>query len=363
MTVAFEQLGPGQVGRLAYQVIGKDGPIFNPRNIQYLPPSQGSLPQASEAELLTGLAGIGLAVSVGNLALSAATLREVHRLQEQVAAVLFGMERMEGKIDAIAQKVDRIDMRVAENNLREALRHVMGRAIRPEEINLSRISDLRNDFDNLFEAMDAPVYFNFGIRLATDVRDHLTALFAVLHSVRTLVANRHNAALDGESYLSVTVSPLTDYFVQLDIADDINSAIAYSRLIPMFEGVLEAVSESVGSRFSFSDEDDLKHFNALLDSRLADPLEQVFRDHFQGGKVIYGALPNEIFEGTVESVSDHLYDLAQQWLWHSDGGLLIRTKTELDALALGYEKVFWKHLSDEDIHSIGTIQVSVTVPA
>ena len=30
-TVPFDQLGPGQSGRLAYQVLGQDGPIFNRR--------------------------------------------------------------------------------------------------------------------------------------------------------------------------------------------------------------------------------------------------------------------------------------------------------------------------------------------
>ena len=35
-TVPFDQLGPGQSGRLAYQVLGQDGPIFNPQNIRYL---------------------------------------------------------------------------------------------------------------------------------------------------------------------------------------------------------------------------------------------------------------------------------------------------------------------------------------
>ena len=66
MTVPFEQIGPGQVGRYAYQVIGKDGPIFNPSNISYLRPEDVSAPPVFDPHgALAGLAGLNLAASVG----------------------------------------------------------------------------------------------------------------------------------------------------------------------------------------------------------------------------------------------------------------------------------------------------------
>ena len=32
MSVPLEQIGGAQLGRLVYQVIGKDGPIYKPKN-------------------------------------------------------------------------------------------------------------------------------------------------------------------------------------------------------------------------------------------------------------------------------------------------------------------------------------------
>jgi uncharacterized protein YlzI (FlbEa/FlbD family) len=317
----------------------------------------------SYSELLTGLAGINLGVSLGSLVLSATTLQEVRRLQEKVDAVLFGLERIHSRIDQIAQKVDRIDMRVAENNLREAMRHVMARAVSQDRINLSKLADLRNDLDNLFEAMESPVYFNFGIRLATDVRDNLMALFALLAGVRTLVAHRHNQMVSAVPEMVVTLSPATDYLVRLEVKEDINSAIAYARMRSIYQSTHLSMMESVNSRFSFSDEQDLEHFSALMEATFADPVTELFNDHFSGGKIIFSILPEEIFEDEPDKVADRLMDLSHQWLWDSDGGLLMRTKLELDALAHGYDKTFWRHLSDEENVPMGCINVALEVPS
>ena len=54
-TVPFDKLGPGQSGRLAYQVLGQDGPIMNPQNIRYLSPDSAELPANA---LNTGASGL-----------------------------------------------------------------------------------------------------------------------------------------------------------------------------------------------------------------------------------------------------------------------------------------------------------------
>ena len=63
-TVPFDKLGPGQSGRLAYQVLGQDRPIFNPQNIRYLSPDSVEIPATSmgagASALSAGLAGANL---------------------------------------------------------------------------------------------------------------------------------------------------------------------------------------------------------------------------------------------------------------------------------------------------------------
>ena len=83
MKVPFEKIGPGQSGRLVYQVMGENGPIFNPNRISYLPadqaPSLGDQP-SNLPSVYTSLAAMNLAASVGIVALSAAVLRQVQQL-------------------------------------------------------------------------------------------------------------------------------------------------------------------------------------------------------------------------------------------------------------------------------------------
>lgn len=362
MQVPFEQLGPGQVGRLAYQVIGKDGPILNPQNIRYMPPDQGMMDTGSLSELATGLAGINLAVSVGTLALSVATLREVQRLHQKVDELIIGVEQIRQDLGSIAKKVARIDMRVAENNLREAMKHVLGKAVQPEEINLKKISALSNDFDNLFRSMEPSVYFNFGIRLATDVRDNVQSLYDLLSGVRMLVAQRHNQSVESTPARAVSFNPGIDYLLALDIPSDINSATAWHRLLQTCVTLSKSVGDSINERFSFSDEEDHQHFNALIGNELIVPIATICKEHFSGGVALYDILPDDVFEGDPEKVSDGLFDLANQWVWGSDGGLLMRTSLELDALEQGYENIFWKHLQGDDPVGIETLSVSCALP-
>ena len=363
MTVPFERLGPGQVGRLAYQVIGRDGPIFNPNNIRYLDPGTQMEQISSYAEAATALAGLNLVVSSGAVALSAATLREVRKLKKKVDAVLFGIERIESNLEDIGRKVDRIDMRVAENNLREAMKHVLSRAVHPDEIDLKMISELRNDLNNLFEAISSPVYFNIGIRLATDIRDHLSSIYALLVSVRMLVAERHNKAVRGNPEHVVGLNLTVDYLRILGVHEDINSAVAYRDIASCYGGTLDAILESVSARFTFSDKEDLKHFQQLLESKLAYPLEQVFSERFQGGRVLYHVLPEEVFDGSADDIISRLQELAMQWLWTTDSGLLLRAKIEMDALAHGYDKIVWTHLLDQETVVLEELTVMGELPS
>lgn len=92
--VPFESLGKKQVGRLVYQVIGKDGPVFNPKSIRYLSPVYPACPSNLPAlnpsqgmnlsNLAPVLAGLNLVASLANLAVSAAILCKVSKLEKQI---------------------------------------------------------------------------------------------------------------------------------------------------------------------------------------------------------------------------------------------------------------------------------------
>ena len=143
MTVPFERLGPGQVGRLAYQVIGKDGPIFNPSSISYLSPRDvQSSAFMSPTAAVAGLAGLNLVASVGAIAISAMVLREVRQVHRQLDVVEAQLTDLAVSLADVQARVQRIDTRVSETHLREALRHCLSSSVVGDGIDLSRLVPL-----------------------------------------------------------------------------------------------------------------------------------------------------------------------------------------------------------------------------
>jgi hypothetical protein len=265
------------------------------------------------------------------------------------------------QVNEIAKRVQRIDMRVAENNLREAMRYVLRESVQHDEIDLEKLLSLRIDINNFMESLDAPAYFNFGLCFASDVRANLKLVHSLLLSTRQLVAYRHNAIVSSQSARMVTPRPSTELLELLEVVSDLRAAIAYSQCIEMFASVWSAIRESVSTRFTFSDQEDLDHFSELLDDKLAVPLDNIFQNEFPGAKTIYGGLPKDTFEGSHEEVQDRLFGLAELWSAATDSALLMRVELELNALENGYESVFWPHLNELPITELGTITVATNL--
>lgn len=359
--VPFEQLGDGQVGRLVYQVIGQDGPIFNPKNISFLSPDVAQSTSFSIAEVGAGIAGLSLAASVGVLAISAVTLREVGRLHEKVDKILQIGTETKKQVEDIARRVERIDMRVAENNLREAMRHVLKDSVHGDAIDLTKLVALRTDIQNFYEALDAPPYFNFGIRFASDVRANLNSIYSLLLSTRLLVACRHNAKVPNQPTRMVTPNPAAELVELFDVQGDLRAAAALSQCADMYSSLQSAIFGSVSDRFTFSGREDIDHFSDVLSKKLAEPLDKIFETTFPGGVAIYNALPKDVFEGSLEEVQERLIEVADIWATGTDSALLMRAEIELNALENGYENVFWPHLAESPVVEIGLITVATNV--
>jgi hypothetical protein len=119
MPVPFENLGPGQVGRLVYQVIGTDGPIFNPKNIAYLDPSSVVQTTANISAPAVGLSGASLIAGPGAVAISAATLKKCDHILRAITELAGDVAEMKETLQAVERRVKRIDTKVAETHLRE----------------------------------------------------------------------------------------------------------------------------------------------------------------------------------------------------------------------------------------------------
>jgi hypothetical protein len=359
--VPFEQLGSGQIGRLAYQVIGKEGPIFNPNNIAFLPPEDAPGVTQSLSDAAVGLAGLNLAATIGTLALSAITYRQLSKLRDSVSVLARIASATKKQVDEIAKRVERIDMRVAENNLRAAMRHVLQQAAHQDNIDLSKLLPLRSDIRSFIETLNSPIYFNFGVRFASDVRDNLQAICSLLANLRWLIATRHNIVAAARPNRVVTYSYALDLRRALRVDENIRSALAFARLDDAYADVHAAVRQSVSSRFTFADSSDLQHFSELLQTRLSGAIVSLAADILPEGNAIYRSLPEALFEGTIEEVAAKVNEAAATWMSSSDSALLLRVDLELEALELGYEKIFWPHLLDAPASSIGSVIASVDI--
>ena len=320
-TVPFEQLGPGQSGRLAYQVFGQNGPIFNPQNIRYLSPDSVEIPATSmgagASALSAGLAGANLIGSVLNLGVSLFNAFQISGLHSR-------MNRIERKIDHIVSKVDRIDTQVAENNLRHALEHVLRKSVSSEGVvDLRVLAGLCHDFDKFKESLPSPVLLNFGLGLSSDIRDQLQLIYDLAYGTRKLVAQRYNTSVKGDPERIITVTPDRDYF--LICGGDLTVHVKATMHLPT------VYSENAGW---------LNFDNYLPERRHLD----IFEDE------------------TPEAIEQGLYDLGYAWLYQTDAGLLWRTRIELGAIASGYENTFWPELKDAEPCGINQIEVACEIP-
>lgn len=312
-TVPFDKLGPGQSGRLAYQVLGQDGPIFNPQNIRYLSPDSVEIPATSmgASGLSVGLAGASLIGSILNLGVSLFNAFQISGLHSR-------MNRIERKIDHIVAKVDRIDTQVAENNLRHALEHVLRKSVSSEGVDLRVLAGLCHDFDKFRESLPSPLLLNFGLRLSSDIRDYLQLIYDLAYGTRKLVAQRYNTSVDGDPERIITVIPDRDYFPGGDLIFHVKTTMHLPTHYSKSLGWLD--------------------FDNYLPERHFD----IFKDE--------------------ETREKGLYDLSYGWLYQTDAGLLWRTKIELDAIASGYENTFWPELKDDGPCGFNQIEVACEVP-
>ncbi len=330
-TVPFDKLGPGQSGRLAYQVLGQDGPIMNPQNIRYLPADSGELPanamNTSASGLTAGLAGANLICSFLTLGVSVYIARQVAGLHRKMDRLQETVDRIERKVDYIVSKVDRIDVQVAENNLRHALEYVLRQAVSSEGVDLRVLTGLRDDIKKFNDSLSSSLVLNFGLRLSSDIRGRLQEIYYLLYGVRKLVAQRYNMAVGGDPERIITTNPTDDYFSKLGGNLDILVS-ATTTLSPVQIKLIDKKRITKRSASLLSEQSKKKMGLIDFDDCLPEPHDEIFE--------------NEDIEATEKGLSD----LGCAWLHHSDAGLLFRTGAELDAIAKGYE-YFWPQLKEE----------------
>ena len=222
MSVPFEKIGPGQSSRLVMQIMGKNGPVFNPNGIRYLPVEGAGLANVTPgvagglAKAATALAGMNLLVSAGTLALSAATLAETKKISAKVDRLLEGQAQLGQDLDQIVARLDRIEIKVSEARLATLVAHACNdAAIDADEISFVAFAELAGDLDTF--ARDAAVVRGVpsALRLGSDVRAALNRVVRLLRGVRLIIAEDFNRSASPDRVWRC--DPCGDYWPEFDL--------------------------------------------------------------------------------------------------------------------------------------------------
>jgi len=411
MTVPFERLGPGQSGRLVYQVMGKNGPIFNPRNIKYLPPNsvESSINNPLDySSAALGLSCINLLVSTGTLVLSGYTLASVRRIEKEVYDIKSDIGEIKAKLDEIAKRAEKIEISVAELNLRETLRHIFRNALSEDNINLVVLARLFTDVDNFINRLPENRSI-WSLHLPTDLQDQLSYLFDTLYNLRRVVATHHNLSVKGDPKRVVSIKGSADYLGR-DLLELSYFAVILRLMISIGYVSAELIADDISEGFILKDRNvEGRKFESLMRNLLVQPpfellvkllepeenwktsnilsvlFELLNRQidsnsfsclvgnyifQYSEDKLGYTAsekLKNMISLNTQKfeliDYANEIKNFLEYWLWHSDEGLLIRLRSELAGLQYGYASVFWPHLLNQPEYSdLTEIKVAGLLP-
>ncbi len=215
MEVPFTRIGPKQVVRLAYQVIGADGPIPNPRNIRFMAPgseaaealglpsptrSLPSLPADASAVMgAVQLANLGIAAT--NLAISSAILVEVKQQTRMLREIQVGISEVRAGVADLLERTERIDLNVAEVQLRETLRHALRSSAKNDEVDLVLLAQLVGKaLDRFFQSIGGLIEpgTKRNLMLSADVREMAEAALHLLWAARLTAIEAHNFSCFGD---------------------------------------------------------------------------------------------------------------------------------------------------------------------
>ncbi|MEZ4406239.1 MAG: hypothetical protein R3A52_07175 [Polyangiales bacterium] len=262
--VPFDKIGPGQSIRLAWQVMGKNGPIANPTGIRYLPPDGigPASPVTDIGNLGTALAGVNLIVAGASLAISAQTLQEIRQVSRRVEDLIEGQFRIENAMEKALAGIHRIELGVSESRLARVVTNALRSAAREDGLDFEPFHQLSEDLQELLD--DA------GIARGRVTNLRLDLMFVPISRIAALLRGQTPSRQPLELASELRLRQSGDA-IQLRT---IGRAPTFRKHLARLQGVRAAVISNVSAmvaahdvveqRFSFDDSDD----HAVLNERM-----------------------------------------------------------------------------------------------
>lgn len=325
MSVPYEEIGPGQKGRLAYQVMGDGGPIPNPKGIRYLPPD--GAPNPTPDLIPVGPSGVGGALAATGLLLQAAELGvEVHnaiklrQIESHLQKVLprldrieSSLNRIEGKLDTVLRKIDSVQKMQAEKDLRESLQHILEKHVEDPKIDLEGLAEeVLKEIDRFEKLGEVNIRLGDarGLNLSTKTRDYLSQVFQPMHAIRRSAYESVNHKTQADPVQALKVDLQEDYWP--------SDTASYEMTVLTIQGLHWGRKRKVQNYIS-------NHFDRIFEE--ADPVAYRLQPFFY----------NEMDE----DLEPEVYEAFKKWwVWESDAGLLYRVRKEAEGITEGYQNAF-----------------------
>ncbi|SEP19132.1 hypothetical protein [Trujillonella endophytica] len=356
METQFTRSGPGQSWRLAYQILGSDGSIPNPRGIRYIAPGSAEAeglglpsparplpPLPADASAVMGAVQLAnLGIGVVNLAISTAVLVEVKKQTRMLRELQVGLTEVRAGVSDILERTERIDLNVAEVQLRETLKHALRSAAKDHEVDLVLLTQLvRGALGRFFESIGGPLGpgTKRDLTLSSDVREMAEAALHLLWAARLTAIEAHNRSCGGDPLqvvrddgvqnrlrtLADTAALVAATGVAKQMAKRVSKDLRSNRLFfGRADGVLRVMDEHVA------------RLDTSLNSLGPVPQARSLLAELEDQEVLV-----EARKVGADAVSAVLGDYLLAWTAHTDAGLLWRLCYELD---LQDDGTYWRGL-------------------
>lgn len=295
---------------------------------------------------VVGASGLGLAATAGIIAVATGIQKQLTTIKGRLDTALFRLDAIDKKIDKLLTITKRIDLKVQESHLREAMKHVIRSAVTETGIDLQALAQIGDDIESLVESVDGGLPGNSSIKLSSDVRAYLEAIYSIFSASRIACSIAYNRSHSAEPRPLVQLDAPENMYFDCDIDRVAITAVLMNTMIRKQFELRDECIDFIGSRFSFCDDDDKNEMN------------QTFLRFIEENKVLMGLdkeieafenLPNEAFvddfEDTVENITSYL----KAWVWKTDAGLLRRIQVEMHIYRLGYESLIDNRLPSDGL--------------
>jgi hypothetical protein len=328
---------------LAFDLLGSDS-LYKPQALERVP-----IEDAPHLDLSTvllgslGLAtgGLSLPVFAGLVAYPAEIVRQLRQLNDRAQVALERLDELRQTTQEVLVKVSRIDIAVAEGNLRYALRYVLSGSVEAERVDLHFLSRVGDEIERFLATVDGlPGYGAApGLKLSPETHDLLMVIDNLFNGARTSIFAWHNRAVGSDFSRAVPTNSSAFYE-------------GYTQAIVAMVGMLRRIEASVDESEPNIVNEVMKRFigggrhpersQKVIENQLWVQLRDAADEVQKGSVGVYQVLHQKLLPATppYEDIPKMVRDYMDWWWMTSDAGLLMKSLMEIQLFQQGYDSVF-----------------------